>query len=190
MIYSTIAAISLALLFAETARASGSGLWAILGLVAFTGVLLSLDLPRRLIKFTLEMDAASVLTRLMNRAAVGGVVMFVTSALVWLLMNRYDDPRALGELYAYAAIGVFLFHGFGETMATHAMYLQQTRQYKSNQLVAVLLTVTLLVFTLALYFLAFDLAKPPELHAYVRDMLAITAALIGYGRAVYLMAHH
>jgi uncharacterized membrane protein YczE len=70
------------------------------------------------------------------------------------------------------------------------MYLQQTHQYNSNQLFAMLVAVTLLLFTLILYFLAFDLARPPDLHAYARDLIAITLTLIGYGRSVYLLARH
>jgi formate-dependent nitrite reductase membrane component NrfD len=87
-------------------------------------------------------------------------------------------------------IALFLFQGWGEVVTRHVMYLQQTHQYNSNQLVALLISVTLLLFILILYFLAFDLARPAELHAYLRDILAITLVLVGHGRALYLMAHH
>lgn len=190
MMYTAAVAVLFGLLYGETARASMPGSALIAFLVGLVGIFLSLYVPRRLFAITMEMDAATVLSRLIRRAAGGSVIVIAASITVWLLIGRLDNPQVIGELYAYAAIGIFLFHGFGETMANHAMYLQRTRQYDSNQLVAVLLTTTLLIFALVLYFLAFDLAKPPELHAYLRDLTAITLTLIGFGRGVYLIAHH
>jgi hypothetical protein len=96
----------------------------------------------------------------------------------------------LGELYVYTLIGIFLFQAIGEVITNHVLYLQRTHQYNSNQLFALLAGIALLLFVMILYFLAFDLAQPPDLHNYVRDMLAITLVLGGYGRAVFLMAHH
>lgn len=190
MAYISAAAVLFGFLYGETARASIPGSALVAFLLSFTGVFLSLYAPRRLYTITMDMHAATVLSLLIRRAAAGSVVVIATSITVWLLIGRLDEPQVIGELYAYAAIGVFLFHGFGETLANHAIYLQRTRQYNSNQLVAVLLTTTLLIFALVLYFLAFDLARPPELHAYLRDLTVITLVLFGYGHATYLIAHH
>jgi hypothetical protein len=190
MIYTLTVSALFALLYGEAAYtyATASSLGA--GLVTFTGVFLSLFAPRQLFRYTQQMNASMVLTRLMQRGVLGSGILLVTTLLVWLVIGRLDNPGVFGELYAFSAIGVFIFQGLGETMTGHAMYLQQTHQYNSSQLVAVLLTITLLLFTLVLYFLAFDLARPPEFHAYFRDLTAITLTLIGYGRAVYLIAHH
>jgi hypothetical protein len=179
-----------ALLYGEAAYTHAAGSALNSGLVTFSGVFLSLYVPRRLFRYNQQMNASLVLTRLVQRGVVGSGVLLVTTLLVWLVIGRLDDPGVFGELYLFSAIGVFIFQGLGETMTGHAMYLQQTHQYNSNQLVAVLLTITLLLFTLVLYFLAFDLGRPPVFHAYFRDLTAITLTLIGYGRAVYLIAHH
>ncbi len=96
----------------------------------------------------------------------------------------------MGELYLFTVMALSLFQGFGEVIPRHVIYLQQTRQYNSNQLFAMLVAATLILFSLILYFLAFDLARPPDFHAYARNLIAITLALVGFGRSVYLMAHH
>lgn len=190
MVYLVVVGGMFGLLFGETAGTVAPEKQVPAGLVAFAGLVLSLAIPPRLFRYTTESGAAVVLTQLMKRAAFGSGIILTTTLATWLLIGRLDNPRVLGELYVFTAIGIFILQGFGETIARHTMYLQQTHQYNSNQLVAVLLTVTLLLFTLALYFLAFDLARPPEFHAYLRDLTAITLLLIGYGRAVYLIAHH
>lgn len=190
MLYVLSVAALFALLYGEASYPQTQGIGLASGLVGGVGVSLSLLLPPLFLRYDNNMNASGVLTRLMQRAALGSGIVLATTLVVWLVIGRLDDPRVLGELYAFAAIAVFLFQGFAETMTRHTMYLQQTHQYNSNQLVAVLLAVTLLIFTLILYFLAFDLARPADLHAYLRDLTAITLVLIGYGRAVYLMAHH
>jgi len=190
MIYMLVVAGVFGLLYGEAAHARAPESTFTAGIIAFGGVTLSLLVPRGIFKYTNQDEASFVLTQLMRRAALGSGLMLASTIAVWLLIMRINDPGFFGELYLFTATGIFIFQGFGETMARHVMYLQQTRQYNSNQLVAVLLTVTLLLFALVLYFLAFDLARPPDFHAYFRDLTAITLTLIGYGRAVYLMAHH
>ncbi len=190
MLFSLTVAVSFGLLYGEAvyARVPDSALGA--AIISFGGVLLSLIVPAQVFHYTNRDDASLVLTQLMRRAALGSGLMLASTISVWLLVGRWNDPGFFGELYLFTALAVFLFQGFGVTVTRHVMYLQQTHQYNSNQLVAVLLTVTLLLFALVLYFLAFDLARPPEFHAYFRDLTAITLTLIGYGRSVYLMAHH
>jgi hypothetical protein len=190
MIYVLAVAGLFAVLYGEAAFARAPSAAVIASLVALGGISLSMYVPRRAFGYTNQMHASVVLTQLMRRALVGSGMIISTTVVVWLVIGRLDDPQVFGELYLFSAIGIFIFQGFGETMARHAMYLQQTHQYNSNQLVAVILTITFLLFTLVLYFLAFDLARPPEFHAYIRDLTAISLTLIGYGRAVYLIAHH
>jgi hypothetical protein len=60
----------------------------------------------------------------------------------------------------------------------------------SNQLVAVLVLVTLILLVLVLYFLAFDWAIPRDASIHERDLTLLTLVLLGYGRAIFLMAHH
>jgi hypothetical protein len=190
MLYQLAVSVLFGLLYGEAAYARALGAVPLAALAGFVGVFLSLLVPPRLFKYSMQMGASEVLAQLMHRAVLGSGVLVATSFLVWLLIGHLSDPGALGEMYVFAAIGIFVFHVLGETMADHALYLQRTHQYNSDQLVAVLLTVTLLLFVLILYFLAFDLSRSPEFHAYSRDLTAITLILIGYGRAVYMIAHH
>ncbi len=190
MLYQLTTALLFGVLFGESAYARNSGAGGVAAVVAFVGTFVSLALPALLLKYSNENEAPVVLTRLMQRGGVGSGVILLTALGVWLAVGRLADPGLFGEFYLYTALGIFLFQGFGGVITPHVMYLQQTHQYNSNQLVAVLITLTLLLFVLVLYFLAFDLSRPPEFHAYFRDLVAITLTLVGYGRAVYLMAHH
>ncbi len=190
MVYSLLAAALYAVLLGESARARTPETALVVVLIAFVGIWLSLDIPPRLFQYTNDDVAPAVLTRLMQRGALGSALMVGTMLLAWLIVGRLADPGLFGEFYLFAILGVFLFQGFGQVVTNHTMYLQQTHQYNSNQLFALLVAVTLLLLTLVLYFLAFDLARPPEFHAYFRNLIAITLTLLGYGRAVYLMAHH
>ncbi len=190
MIYPLLTATLYAVLLGESARARTPVTVPVVAGIAFVGILLSLVVPPRLFKYTNDDVAPIVLTRLMQRGALGSSLMVVTIAFSWLFVQEVLDPGLFGEMYLFALLGVFLFQGFGGVVTHHTMYLQQTHQYNSNQLFALLVAVTLLIFTLVLYFLGFDLARPPEFHAYFRDIIAITLTLLGYGRAVYLMAHH
>lgn len=151
---------------------------------------LSIYLPRRFFAYHLENIAPTVLSRLMRRAAIGTALVLALPAAVLALSGGRTNPEFLGELFVYTLIGIFLFQAVGEVLTNHILYLQRTHQYNSNQLFAMLAGLALMFFILILYFLAFDLAQPPDMHNYVRDMLAITLVLVGYGRAVFLMAHH
>lgn len=150
----------------------------------------SIYLPRRFFAYHLENIAPTVLSRLMKRAAIGTVLVLALPTAVLAFSGGWNNPEFLGELYVYTLIGIFLFQAIGEVLTNHVLYLQRTHQYNSNQLFALLAGLALLFFVLILYFLAFDLAQPPDIHNYMRDMLAITLVLVGYGRAVFLMAHH
>ncbi len=169
MIYSVVAALFFSALFAESARAYAPTSTPDVVLLTFIGILLSLVLPPRLFKYSNDDHAAIVLTQLMERGALGSALMFLTTIAAGVLMGQWTNPGLLGELYLLTLLGIFIFQGWGEVMTRHVMYLQQTHQYNSNQLVVILIAVTLLLLVLILYFLAFDLARPPEFHAYLRD---------------------
>ncbi len=190
MLYSLAASVLFALLYGEAAYARNPGAALPIALLTLVLTLLALQAPPLLFKYTNDDVAPIVLTQLMKRGALGAGLMLLNTVAAWLLIDKPTDPVLIGELYLFALMAVFLFQGFGTVITRHVMYLQQTHQYNSNQLAAVLLMVTLLIFVLVLYFLAFDLSRPPELHPYLRDLIAISLTLLGYGQAVYLMAHH
>lgn len=158
--------------------------------IAFAAASLSIYLPRKFFHYDLEDIAPTVLQKLMQRAVIGAAFILALPILTLFLLDAWSNPVLLGELFVYTLLGLFLFQGIGEVITNHIIYLQRTNQYNSNQLFAMLAGMAFLFFTLILYFLAFDLAQPPILKNYVRDMLAITLVLVGYGRAVFLMAHH
>jgi hypothetical protein len=179
-----------AALYAETARVYSPSSTILVAIAAFAGTLLSLVLPPRVWAYSNNDHAAVALSRLMQRGGLGSALVLASTIASAALTGQLVTPGLFGELYLYTALGVFIFQAFGAVLTPHVMYLQQTHQYNSNQLVAILIAVTLLLITLVLYFLAFDLARPPELHAYLRDLIAVTLTLLGYGRSVYLMGHH
>ncbi|MBI4671617.1 MAG: hypothetical protein HY741_08115 [Chloroflexi bacterium] len=190
MLYPLFIALLTGGLYAASAWAVNSNLALFAGMVAGVLMFLAIYLPRHFFQYHLEDLAPTVLQRLMQRAVIGTGLVLAIPLLVLAMLGVWTNPVLLGELYVYALIGVFLFQGIGEVITNHVLYLQRTNQYNSNQLFAMLSGIALLIFVLILYFLAFDLAQPPQLHNYVRDLLAITLVLSGYGRAVFLMAHH
>jgi hypothetical protein len=106
------------------------------------------------------------------------------------LYRPSGDVSLLEGLYVYSLVAGLLFHGLGGAVASHVVYLQQTKQYNSNQLVAVLVLITLILLVLVLYFLAFDWALPRDTSIHVRDLTLLTLVVLGYSRAIFLMAHH
>ena len=162
---------------------------------AVTGVLVavlfaaSFLLPPRFYRYENADVAPVVLSRLMSRGAWAAATVLVVNAAVWVELSP-GNPAVVEELYVYSLAAILLFHGFGGVIASHVVYLQATKQYNSNQLAAVLLLVTLLLFVLVLYFVAFDWAIPRDTYIHQRDLTLLTLVLLGYGRAVYVMAHH
>ena len=190
MIYALVSALLFALLYGETARAFSPSQAGVAALIAFFGIAASLYLPPFFFKYTNSEIAPVVLSRLMRRAAIGTTLALLVTILTYLVMGQFLNPALIGELYLFTLLSIFLFQAIGEVITRHVMYLQQTMQYNSNQLAAVLFGFGFLFFVLILFFLSFDFTRPPELHVYLRDILAITLVLFGYGRAVFLMAHH
>lgn len=159
-------------------------------LLAAIATFLAIYLPRRFFNYAPDEPAPAVLGKLMQRAVIGTFITLAIGVGVFILSGVWNSAVLLGELYVYTLLGIFLFQAIGEVVTNHVNYLQRTNQYNSNQLFIMLLGLALLFLILILYFLAFDLAQPPDLHRYVRDLLGITLVLVGYGRALYLMAHH
>lgn len=190
MLYALLIALLTAALYANSVATVNAPMILPAAGLAGLATFLSIYLPRRFFTYHLEDIAPTVLQRLMQRAAIGVVFVLALPFAILALVGGWSNPEFLGELYVFTLIGIFLFQAVGEVLTNHVLYLQRTHQYNSNQLFALLAGLALLFFVLMLYFLAFDLAQPPEMHNYVRDMLAITLALGGYGRAVFLMAHH
>jgi hypothetical protein len=191
VVYALIMSLGFGGLYAETALAH-SGLpgqaatAGVVALLAFAGGFL---VPPLLFRYSNDDVAPTVMTAVIRRALVATVLVLAADVIVWFAVGS-ATVELLEELYVYTFVAVLLVHGFGGAVASHVVYLQQTHQYNSNQLVAVLALVTLLLFTLLLYFLAFDYAIVRDAYIHIRDLTLITLVLVAYGRAVYLMAHH
>jgi hypothetical protein len=190
VLYALVASLGFGLLYAETAFARVPSLdgSAGYGAAACAAFLLAFLVPPRLFRYTNDDRAPRVMSQLIARAVVAALIVLALNVGVWFMLA--DGIRLLEELYVYALIALFLFHGFAGAVAAHVVYLQQTKQYNSNQLVAVLGLVTLILLVLTLYFIAFDWAIPRDAYIHLRDLTLVTLALLAYGRAVYLMAHH
>jgi hypothetical protein len=190
VLYAALIALLTASLYATSVFPVNAALVPLAAGLAAVATFVSIYVPRKFFAYQMEDIAPTILQKLMQRAAIGTVFVLALPFVVLALTGGWDNPEFLGELYVYTLIGIFLFQAIGEVITNHVLYLQRTHQYNSNQLFALLAGIALLLFVMILYFLAFDLAQPPDLHNYVRDMLAITLVLGGYGRAVFLMAHH
>ena len=188
--YSLFVSFGFGMLYAGTtyARTHHVALSVIVGVSACIAFLVSFLVPPRLFRYTNEDVAPRVQTQVIARAAVGSAIALALNIFVWLVLGR--SVPLLEEMYMYTMIAVFIFYGFAGAIASHVVYLQQTKQYNSNQLVAVLALVTLLLFVLILYFVALDWAMARDAYVHLRDLTLITLVLVGYGRGVYLMAHH
>lgn len=188
--YALVIGVLYGALFAQSALWVPGAPAAASGVAGGVLIFLSLVVPGRFLRYSLQDAAPTVLGRLVRRAVVGcGFVLAAAIVALALAWGNYT-PTFVGEIYVWTLTGVVLFQIIGEVMAPHVIYLQHTHQYNSNQLFVALIGIGMLVFTLSLYFLAFDLAGAPDMHRYLRDLLAITLVLIGYGHALYRMAHH
>ncbi len=178
------------ILYAETAFARTNALVpaAMIGGLAGAVFLATFLLPARIFRYTNADAAPRVQTQVLNRALASAALILALNIIVWFALGA--SVELLEELYAYVLVALLLFHGFAGAIASHVVYLQQTQQYNSNQLVAVIGLVTLILFVLVLFLLALDWMTPRNAYIHVRDLTLITLVFLGYGRAVYLMAHH
>lgn len=188
--FSLIVSFGFGILYAETAFAQtrSLALAGVMGVVAFAAFLIAFLVPPRFFKYTNDDLAPRVQTQVLWRAVMATAIVLVLNVVVWVVLRR--GVPLLEEMYMYTLVTVFIFHGFAGAIASHVVYLQQTKQYNSNQLVAVIALVTLILLVLILYFVAFDWAIERDAYIHLRDLTLITLVLFGYGRAIYLMAHH
>ena len=188
--YSLFVSFGFGVLYAGTAfaRTQRLQLAAMIGILAFIAFLVSFFLPPRLYTYTNADVAPRVQTQVISRAAVSTAITLGLNIVVWVALGR--SVPLLEEMYMYTLFTVFIFYGWAGAIASHVVYLQQTKQYNSNQLVAVIAMVTLILFVLILYFITLDWAIPRDAYIHLRDLALVTLVLVGFGRAVYLMAHH
>ena len=191
ILYALVASIGFGVLYAETALAHARSTPMALAVATFALVAFAISflVPPRFFRYTHAEIAPIVLSRLMSRGVTAAAIVLMMNLVVWFFVGQ-TTVALVEELYAYSLVAIFLFHGFGGVIASHVVYLQATKQYNSNQLAAVLLLITLLLFVLILYFVAFDWAIARDAYIHLRDLTLITLVLLAYGRAVYLMAHH
>ncbi len=191
LLYAVVASLGFSALYAVSALERGQtfATASVAGGLVFVGFVLSFVAPPFLFRYSNADAAPRVMSQVIARTITAALLVIAVDVLAWAIIARVE-VSLVEELYVYALLAIFLFHGFGGAIASHVVYLQQTKQYNSNQLVAVLVTVTLILLVLLLYFLAFDFAVPRDAAIHVRDLIAVTLVLLGYGRAIYLMAHH
>lgn len=191
ILYALISSLGLSVLYVETAlaHARSTPMALVVACFAFVAFAISFLVPPRFFRYTHADVAPIVLSRLMSRGVTAAAIVLTMNLVVWFLVGQ-TSVALVEEVYAYSLVAIFLFHGFGGVIASHVVYLQVTKQYNSNQLAAVLLLITLLLFVLILYFVAFDWAIARDAYIHLRDLTLITLVLLAYGRAVYLMAHH
>ncbi len=190
MFYNLIASFGFGILYLVTAlaRVQTIEIAFIVGVATYIAFLIAFTMPPRIFRYTNAHLAPYVQTQVIHRTLLSTAIVLILNLVLWLILTR--DIPLLEELYGYSLIAVFLFFGFAGAIATHVVYLQQTKQYNSNQLVAVIGLVTLMLFVLVLYLLALDWAIVRDAYIHLRDLILVTLILLGYGRAVYLMAHH
>gem|GEM_PF-1279610 len=164
----------------------------ILAGLGFFGYLLAFYLPQALFRFSLRDNASTVLAQLSRRFAVAAVITLILNlAVAALLLPGQDNAvPVVMEIYSATALGLLIFHAMGGLMAEQANYLQRTNQYKSDQLLAVVVAMCILFVLLAMYFLAFDLATTRASRIYVRDMIFATLAVLGFSWFLYRLGHH
>ncbi len=189
--YPFFASFGFAALYFETALAHSQSPATAAGIGAFVFITFAISFlaPPRLFRYSKADAAPRVMAQVMSRASMASLIALAANVAVWLVLAR-GDIGLLEELYAYALVAILIFHGFGGAVASHVVYLQTTQQYNSNQLVAMLILVTLILLSLMLYLIAFDWAIAREPYIHLRDLTLIALILLGYGRAIYLMAHH
>ena len=158
--------------------------------VTFLLWLLSFLAPPELFPYDNSQAAPVVLSQLMKRAALSAMLVLGAAIFVLAVTGLWLDLPLIEELYGATLAGIIIFHGFGGPFAHHMVYLQQTNQYNSNQLAAVLIAFTLILLSLVLFFLNLDFAVLRDAHVQRRDLLMLSTLLVGYGWTIFKVAHH
>jgi hypothetical protein len=162
---------------------------AILAIVAY---LLAFFIPQALFRFTLSEAAPAVMSQLSKRLGIAAAITLALGLLVAAILVP-GAPSAVPivmEIYSATFMGLIIFHAMGGLMAEQANYLQRTAQYKSDQLLAVVVAMSVLFILLTMYFLAFDLGVARAPRIYVRDMIFGTLAFAGFAWVIYRLGHH
>ncbi len=147
-------------------------------------------LPVRLFRYDVTAVAPVVLSQLGKRWLVASGLS-VAAALLVAVATPWNRPLQLAEeLYMYTVVAVLVFHGLAGLYADHIVYLQVTKQYNSNQLLAITMMLVVLFVLLTLYFLSFDFAASREPYVYVRDLALVTVTYTGFGWHAFRIAHH
>lgn len=152
--------------------------------------LASFLVPPRLFGYS-NTDVAPLVLLQLGRRWVTATVLTLVATLVAALLAPWNRPAQLGmELYVITLTAVIVFHALAGMYANHVIYLQVTRQYNSNQLLALTVLLVVLLIAIVLYGLAFDFAASREPYFYARDMLLVTLAVVGFGWHGFRIAHH
>ncbi len=163
---------------------------AALGLVTaviFAGAFL---IPARFFRYS-RTDAAPVVMSQLGKRWLLATGLSLAAALLVALATPSKAPLQLAEeLYMYSVVAILVFHGLAGLYADHVVYLQETKQYNSNQLLAITMLLVTLFMLLLLYFLSFDFAANREPAIYVRDLALVTLAFVGFGWHAFRIAHH
>jgi hypothetical protein len=166
------------------------GTAAVAGVVTGAVYLAAFLVPARLFGYA-NSDAAPVVLLQLGRRWVTATLLTLLATFVAASLAPWTRPAQLGmELYVVTLTAVLIFHALAGMYANHVIYLQVTRQYNSNQLLALTVVLVVLLTAVVLYGLAFDLAANREPYFYARDLLLITLAVIGFGWHGFRIAHH
>jgi hypothetical protein len=164
----------------------------LVGLMATAAYLIAFLVPQSLFRYSLSDVAGTVLRQLSRRLAIAAAVTLLLNVFVAAILTQATDQPVpiIMEVYSATVLGLLIFHLMGGLMAEQANYLQRTAQYKSDQLLAVVVAMCVLFVLLLMYFLAFDLAATRAPRIYVRDMVFSTLALAGFAWFVFRLGHH
>ena len=147
-------------------------------------------IPARLFRYS-RTDAAPVVLTQLSRRWILAACLSLGAALLVALSTPWTKPLQLAEeLYLYSMVAILVFHGLAGLYADHIVYLQVTKQYNSNQLLAITMLLVTLFIVLILYFLSFDFTASREPYVYVRDLAVVTLAITGFGWHAFRIAHH
>jgi hypothetical protein len=166
----------------------GSGV--AVGMVAAVIFAIAFVVPARLFRYNITSVAPVVLSQLGKRwLLASGLSLGAALLVAWA--TPWNRPLQLAEeLYMYSVVALVVFHGLAGLYADQVVYLQVTKQYNSNQLLAITMLLVVLLVVLTLYFLSFDFATNREPYVYVRDLALVTLTFAGFGWHAFRIAHH
>jgi hypothetical protein len=184
-----LVSLSLGALYGYTASFHGGPGMAV-GLATATIFAAAFLIPSRLFRYATT-DAAPLVLSQLGRRWLLASGLGLAAALLVAAATPWNSPLQLAEeLYMYTVVVLLIFFGLAGLYADHIVYLQVTRQYNSNQLLAVTMLLVVLFIVLVLYFLSFDFAATREPYVYVRDLALVTLAFAGFGWHAFRIAHH